>query len=96
MTIDEYLDVMTNLGFSREGASRLISVASSTDELMDAPYNLVEREPGIWIVLQPDGRGGYSPANVEFGVQFVGRSLSDALKFVVDDTETRRRLYGAR
>ncbi|KQO96814.1 hypothetical protein [Leifsonia sp. Leaf264] len=96
MTKQEFIEKMTKLGYSEPQALNQIFVAADPDSLTGAPYNVVERSAGEFVIYEPDGRGGYSLAMVALGRPFLGRSLEDAYSYVHNEIAEARRIYGVR
>jgi len=95
VTLDTFIAKMRELGYSKAGAEDLIWVASSPDDLTQAPFNLVPCGNELFRIFKPDGRDGYFAALGSDRLPFEG-TLEEAYNYVYRDRlETRRRYFGS-
>lgn len=87
MNHEQYLEAMSAIGYSRQGADRLVRLAKDSSDLALRTFNFVPAGNGLYEIWLSGDRDTFFRVSDADGEKFIG-TLSEAYDWVVEDRST--------
>ena len=89
MNHEQYIQKMSDIGYSREGADDLIWLAKDSSDLVLRSFNFVPIVGGLYEIWVSGDRDAFFRVSGAQGDEFLG-TLSEAYEFVYEDRRKRQ------